>query len=72
MASFNHQAIEKKWQERWEKKYIGEGQESPIDAENALYYLVMFPYPSGAGLHVGHVESYTAMDILARVARMRG
>ena len=72
MASFNHQAIEKKWQERWEKKSIGEGQESPIDAENALYYLVMFPYPSGAGLHVGHVESYTAMDILARVARMRG
>ena len=40
--------------------------------DNALYYLIMFPYPSGSGLHVGHVESLAAIDILARMERMRG
>src|SRR3989338_7478697 len=72
MASYNHQEIEKKWQARWEKARVGEVKESAKDSENILYHLVMFPYPSGAGLHVGHVESYTAVDILTRLARMRG
>lgn len=72
MATYDHQKIEKKWQERWEKARVGEVKESPEDAGNALYHLIMLPYPSGAGLHVGHVESYTAVDILTRVARMRG
>lgn len=72
MATYDHQKIEKKWQERWEKARVGEVKESPEDVGNALYHLIMLPYPSGAGLHVGHVESYTAVDILTRVARMRG
>src|SRR3989344_4182240 len=70
MASYDHQKVEKEWQARWEKEkpwVTREGAEG-----NALYHLVMFPYPSGAGLHVGHVESYAALDILTRRARMQG
>ena len=66
MASYDHQKVEKEWQARWEKEkpwVTREGAEG-----NALYHLVMFPYPSGAGLHVGHVESYAALDILTRRA----
>lgn len=69
--SYNHQEIEKKWQAKWEASRVGRVDES-APVENALYYLIMFPYPSGAGLHVGHVESYAAIDILARMERMRG
>ena len=69
--SFNHQEIEKKWQQVWESRAAGRVDES-ADPKNALYYLIMFPYPSGSGLHVGHVESYSAVDILARMERMRG
>jgi len=67
MASYNHQTIEKKWQEKWESKASQENQGS-----EKIYHLAMFPYPSGAGLHVGHVESYAALDILTRKARMEG
>ena len=69
---YNHQEIEAKWQKRWAKQKVGVVKEDGKQAEEALYHLVMFPYPSGAGLHVGHVESYTAVDILTRVARMQG
>jgi len=69
MASYNHLEIEPKWQKKWKADKVGEVGETHGDA---LYHLIMFPYPSGAGLHVGHVESYTAMDILTRKARMQG
>jgi leucyl-tRNA synthetase len=69
--SYNHQEIEKKWQGRWEASQLGLVNET-TPPENTLYYLSMFPYPSGAGLHVGHAESYSAIDILARMERMRG
>src|SRR5688572_5280817 len=63
--------VEKKWQARWlrEKTF-----RTPEDVEGRpkSYVLVMFPYPSGAGLHVGHPESYVAADILARYRRMKG
>jgi leucyl-tRNA synthetase len=68
MASYNHLKIEPKWQKRWEDQGVGKVGE----VGEALYHLIMFPYPSGAGLHVGHVESYTAVDILTRQARMAG
>ncbi len=68
---YNHQEIEKKWQAVWRAARIGEVKENGVH-ENALYYLIMFPYPSGSGLHVGHVESYAAIDILVRMERMRG
>lgn len=72
MRIYPHQDIESTWQNVWEETHAGEVFESPEDAGNALYHLVMFPYPSGAGLHVGHVESYAAVDILSRFERMRG
>ncbi len=67
--SFNHQKIEKKWQDKWK-----ESKDSEVlnKGKDPLYHLVMFPYPSGSGLHVGHVESYSAMDILTRQKRMQG
>ncbi len=67
---YQFKKIEKKWQEIWEKEHSFEaitGSEKP-----KYYYLVEFPYPSGAGLHVGHVRSYTALDAMARKKRMMG
>ena len=62
--------IEKKWQNYWEKN----GTFKAINGSNKkpYYILVEFPYPSGAGLHVGHVRSYTAHDAMARMKRMQG
>ncbi len=68
--NFNHQQIEKKWQEYWESKKTFKTTEDRNKPK--FYALDMFPYPSGAGLHVGHPEGYTATDILARMKRMQG
>ncbi|MDL2212260.1 leucine--tRNA ligase [Erysipelotrichaceae bacterium OttesenSCG-928-M19] len=68
--SYNHQEIEAKWQKHWEDNKTFKTP-SCSDKEK-LYLLDMFPYPSGAGLHVGHPEGYTATDILARFKRMEG
>ena len=66
----NYTKIEKKWQKYWEEhetfKAITGSSKTPF------YCLVEFPYPSGAGLHVGHVRSYTALDALSRMKRMQG
>jgi leucyl-tRNA synthetase len=62
--------IEKKWQQTWEDQHTFA---TPDDASGQkLYVLDMFPYPSGAGLHVGHPEGYTATDIYCRYKRMNG
>ena len=67
---YDHKQIEEKWQKYWEDnktfKAINGSDKKPY------YILVEFPYPSGAGLHVGHVRSYTAQDALARMKRMQG
>lgn len=66
----NYSEIEKKWQDYWEKNRTFEVKNS--SEKKPYYILVEFPYPSGAGLHVGHVRSYTAQDALARMMRMQG
>ena len=67
---YNFTKVEKKWQKYWEEnktfKAVNGSDKEPY------YILVEFPYPSGSGLHVGHVRSYTAQDALARVKRMQG
>ena len=67
---YDFSAIEKKWQHYWESNKTFKAED--FSAKPKYYVLDMFPYPSGAGLHVGHPEGYTATDILCRFKRMRG
>ena len=70
MKSYDHSDIEKKWQKKWDDERLYEAKNSP---DKEKYYVLMeFPYPSGEGLHTGHVRGYTAMDIVARKRRMEG
>src|SRR5215813_9755602 len=66
--------IEPKWQKRWEESeiFIVPRTLNELKDKPKYYALDMFPYPSGAGLHVGHPEGYTATDIVARYKKMRG
>jgi leucyl-tRNA synthetase len=70
MPRYNPADIEPKWQHYWETEHTFRTPEMPTGPK--LYALDMFPYPSGAGLHVGHPEGYTATDIVCRYARMCG
>src|SRR5438093_6380911 len=70
MKDYDHLKIEKKWQKEWAKKKIFQAKD--FNKKSKQYLLVEFPYPSGEGLHTGHVRSYTAMDIVARKRRMEG
>lgn len=70
LMSFNHQQIEKKWQQYWEAKKSFKTLND--ESKPKFYAMDMFPYPSGAGLHVGHPEGYTATDIISRFKRMQG
>ncbi|MDD5098508.1 MAG: class I tRNA ligase family protein, partial [Candidatus Pacebacteria bacterium] len=67
---YNFSEIEKKWQEYWEKNYSYKTGDNPNFPK--FYVLDMFPYPSGDGLHVGHLKGYVATDIVARVKRAQG
>ncbi len=64
-------SFEKKWAQRWLDEKIYQSPKK-IDSDKKFYCLDMFPYPSGSGLHVGHIEGYVASDILSRFKRMKG
>ena len=68
--SFDHQQVEKKWRDYWLSNKTFKT--DTYSKKEKFYALDMFPYPSGAGLHVGHPEGYTATDILSRMKRMQG
>jgi len=77
--SYDHSRIEKKWQKYWEQNKFYQASEQP-NSEKSLakhpkgkfYTLVEFPFPSGAGLHTGHIRSYTALDTISRKKRAEG
>lgn len=69
--TYNHLEVEKKWQEYWDKNNTFHTDVWDF-SKPKFYALDMFPYPSGIGLHAGHVEGYTATDVVARYKRMRG
>ncbi len=68
--AYNFKEVEKKWQKYWDNKESFKAITG--DKKEPYYVLVEFPYPSGSGLHVGHVRSYTAQDAIARMKRMQG
>ena len=70
VLNYNHKEIEKKWQNYWEENKTFKTNDNL--GQKKFYALDMFPYPSGAGLHVGHPEGYTATDIISRYKRMQG
>jgi leucyl-tRNA synthetase len=73
MSKYPFQDIEQKWQRYWDEHKTFRATEDPdIPPEKRRYILDMFPYPSAAGLHVGHPEGYTATDIYSRFLRMNG
>ena len=71
MEGYNFHEIEAKWQKKWEdeKRFVVKNHEEGKQNE---YVLIEFPYPSGKGLHVGHLRSYTALDAVARKKRLEG
>jgi len=66
---YDHKSIEAKWQKEWEEKKIYEVED--FSKKEKFYQLIEFPYPSGAGLHVGHIRSWTGMDAYSRRKRMQ-
>ncbi len=71
LKKYNHKAVESKWQKKWSASRI---YEAPVNAKHKdkKYVLDMFPYPSGASMHVGHLEGYIGTDIISRYYRMTG
>ena len=70
MKKYNHKKIDKKWQKKWEEEKLYKTQDDK--SKPKFYCLDMFPYPSGAGLHVGHPKGYIATDVVARMKMMQG
>ena len=70
MEDYNAQQIEQKWQEIWQKSGVFKAVD--FSPKPKYYALIEFPYPSGVGLHVGHVRAYTSLEVVSRMRRMQG
>ncbi|MDP2843291.1 MAG: class I tRNA ligase family protein, partial [Acetobacterium sp.] len=70
MSTYQHKRIEAHWQKYWEENETFRMEEN--SNKEKFYGLVEFPYPSGIGLHVGHVRAYTSLEVIARKRRMEG
>jgi leucyl-tRNA synthetase len=70
MKSYNPEAVEKKWQDIWEKNETFKALSN--SDKKKFYALVEFPYPSGVGLHVGHIRAYTSLEVISRKRRLEG
>ncbi len=70
MKTYNPQHIEKKWQKIWEENNTFKAEDN--SDKKKFYSLVEFPYPSGAGLHVGHIRAYTSLEVISRKRRLEG
>ena len=70
IPSFDEKKIEKKWQDIW---YSGDYFKAVDFSEKEKYYsLVEYPYPSGAGMHIGHIRAYLSLEVISRMRRMEG
>ncbi|MCR5672372.1 MAG: leucine--tRNA ligase [Lachnospiraceae bacterium] len=67
---YNHAEVEKKWQKRWEEAGVFKADDT--SSKPKFYGLVEFPYPSGAGMHVGHIKAYSSIEVISRKRRMQG
>ena len=67
---YDFKAIEQKWQDRWEKEGVFHASED--HSKPKFYGLVEFPYPSGSGMHVGHIKAYSGLEVVSRKRRMQG
>lgn len=70
VPSFNHKEVEPKWQKFWYDNHLFEAKD--FDKKKKYYNLVEFPYPSGQGMHVGHIRAYSSLEVLSRKRRMEG
>lgn len=70
MADYNPSRIEKKWQKHWEENHTFQSKLDP--SKPKFYNLIEFPYPSGSGLHVGHIRAYTSLEVISRKRRLEG
>ncbi|MBO7156558.1 MAG: class I tRNA ligase family protein, partial [Clostridia bacterium] len=69
-TKYDFSKVEKKWQDYWYDQKVFEIKEDP--SKPKFYGLIEFPYPSGAGLHVGHIRAFSSMEVIARKKRLEG
>jgi len=70
MANYNFKLVEQKWQKIWEENGTFEAVDN--SEKEKFYALVEFPYPSGAGMHVGHIKAYSGLEVVSRKRRLQG